>query len=124
MTLPSNEQKVYDAVTSEWQINPVIGRKLGQMDNYTSKLLSFLIKKGLVESRRVVIDGKSKNHSEYKRTSQKLTGDVLSDVGSKGSKVPKNAEVPKMELTQASEQCVCGSWYRRGNICNLCGKEK
>lgn len=67
--LPTNEQRVYDTLVyyDNWICNPLISTQLGYMHNYTAKILSFLKKRGLVESRMVIgIDGKKKHYCEYR----------------------------------------------------------
>ena len=69
MKLPKNEQRVYDALVyyDGWVINPHIAAHLMFWHNHTCKLLSFLMKKGLVESRRYTgTDGKKRHYCEYR----------------------------------------------------------
>lgn len=123
MNLPDNEIKVYNALErlGGWQINPAISNVCGIMHNYCSKLLSFLIKKGLVESRRVVKGGKTMNYSEYRIKSVCVR--TSNDAPNPTKHTPK---VFFGRLRQVKEPCPqCGSYYRviSTGECNVCVKK-
>lgn len=68
MTLSNSEQIVYNALSIDWSINPVIAGRCGFMHNHTAKILSFLIKKNVVESRYYTgSDGKTRRYKEYRK---------------------------------------------------------
>ncbi len=69
MNLPAPEQQVYDVLrlhSPNWIVSGDIAITLGHYQNYICKLLSFLINKGLVESRPVENNGKIEHYCEYR----------------------------------------------------------
>lgn len=121
MNLPDNEQRVYDILCThypDWILSDTIVTTLGRFQNHTAKLLLFIINKGLAELRPVVKDGKKMKYCEYRR---KPVEAEISPDNSKGNNLPENSEDKKEPIVQAGKQCSCGSWYRRGKNCNICG---
>lgn len=67
--LPETEQRVVDILklhSPEWIVSGDIAYTLGIYQNHCAKCLSFLIKKGLVESQYVEKDSKKENYKEYR----------------------------------------------------------
>ncbi len=73
-TLPDPERRIYDVLklhSPNWIVSGDIAITLGHYQNYCAKLLSFLINKGLVESRPVENNGKIEHYYEYRLNEQK-----------------------------------------------------
>ena len=74
--------RVLEAMSSKWEINPIISNRTGMMHNHTAKILSFLIQDGMVDSRYVVdIQGKTHRYKEYRLVPQQVvTNSFFEDV--------------------------------------------
>jgi len=131
--LPETEQRIIDVLTlhsPNWLINPDIAIQIGHMHNYTAKILSFLIKKGLVESRYVIHDGEKMNYKEYRLVSEKpqktvKEGEGLNTMPVSGKGVLNEPtgglESNLVDWRQVDIPCpVCGSYYQVKGKCNRC----